>query len=88
MRQQQLRHQHRQQSIRDELGPHAVGKDKAAAAPQDDAAVAPATTDDPTDDLGELSVSHDDDTDTDDDAESDVVSKTRKELEDLDDLDV
>jgi predicted RNA-binding protein YlqC (UPF0109 family) len=49
------------------------------------------TTDDATDtasdhaapeETGELSVSHDDE------PESDVVSKTRKELEDLDDLDV
>jgi predicted RNA-binding protein YlqC (UPF0109 family) len=43
----------------------------------DDAAVVDA------EDEGELSVSHDDD-----EAGSDVVSKTRKELEDLDDLDV
>lgn len=48
----------------------------------DDTAVDDVVADEPVDE-GELSVLHDDDED-----EEDVVSKTRKELEDLDDLDV
>lgn len=48
-----------------------------------DDTAAPAAAEPVADDEGELSVSHEDD-----EPESDVVSKTRKELEDLDDLDV